>query len=313
MRFTSTASPKESKTLTAAFKERYPFISVRHDTVSRRGKVRILIAYRAGRISTDIIFGVGGTFHQWKAANAVQNLRVIPGVKKLPEQAIDPEGLWTGINTRYWCLSYNTKLVNKKELPKTWDQLINPKWGNGNLGLGNRPNLWALQLWNSEGPEWTKNFLTRIFKELKPQLRKEGMNAIGQLVAAGEMHGAVPAGEARTKQIALRGAPIAYTCPEPVPVAVEEAVILNKAPNTYAARIFMNWMLSKEGQISNWVAGKIPPVRQDLMLPEFNPWPDQILGKRISYREPGLETTALPKLYKFWNDLWLKGGGTPRR
>ena len=313
LKFTSTASPSEANALLAPFMERYPFISAKHDTVSRVQKVRILISYRAGRISTDIIFGVGGTFHQWKAANAVQDLRMIPAVKRLPKQAIDPDGLWTGINTRYWCLSYNTRLVKKADLPKKWDGLINPKWGNGNLGLGNRPNLWALQLWNSEGASWTKDFLTRLFRELKPQLRKEGMSAIGQLVAAGEMHGAVPAGEARTKQIALRGAPIAYTCPEPVPVAVEEAVILNKSPNTHAARIFLNWMLSKEGQIANWFGGNIPPVRPDLMRPEFNPWPDQILGKRISYREPGLETTTLPKLYEFWNNLWLKGGGTLRR
>ncbi len=313
LRVTSTATPSEAKTLLASFRERYPFISTSHSVVSRRQKVRIIIAYRAGRIGTDIVFGVGGTFLQWKAANAVQDLRIIPAVKRLPKEARDPDGLWTGINTRYWCLSYNTRLVKKKDLPKTWDALINPRWGNGNLGLGNRPNLWALQLWNSEGPSWTKNFLTRMFKELKPQLRKEGMNAVGQLVAAGEMHGAVPAGEARTKQIALRGAPIGYTCPEPVPVALEEAIILKKSPNTHAARIFMNWMLSKEGQISNWLAGNIPPVRKDLMLREFNPWPDQILGRRMSYREPALETTMLPKVYEFWNNLWLKGGGTPRR
>ena len=313
LRILTNAQPSEAKVWLGPFKERYPFISIRNTYASRRDKIKVLVSYKAGRIITDFMYGVGGSFFQWKEAGGLEDLRSIPTVQKLRKEAKDPGGLWVGATTHYWCMSYNTRLVKKEDLPKKWEDLLkNPIWRGRNLALGNRPNLWALHLWKAKGENWIKGFLTRIFTELKPQLRKEGMSALGELVAAGEFHAAIPASEDRTKQLELRGAPIGYNCPEPVPVSVSENIILKGAPNVNAAKIFVNWYLSKEGQIAQWLARTVPPVRADLMLPKFNPYPDQILGKKMSFREPRLLTEVLPRLLKFWNDLWLKGGGKTR-
>jgi len=249
----------------------------------------------------------------YKEINAFEDMRTIPNMKNNPEGTQDPEGLWAGMHLRYWCMAYNTKLVKKEDIPKRWEELLtNPVWRNGNLALGNRPQLWALALWRVKGEKWVKEFLGRLFTELKPQLRREGMNAMLELTAAGEFHANIPAAEYRTHQKVLDGAPVSYTCPEPVPAAVSEMGILRGTPYPNAARLFINWFLSKEGQISQYFSDFAPPVHKELRRKEFLPFADQILGKETAYRDPASELEIQPKLLEFWDALWLKGGGRRR-
>ncbi|MEE8076328.1 MAG: extracellular solute-binding protein [Candidatus Binatia bacterium] len=315
LRMLSSGRPLSKKSVFAPFKERYPFIEVEFSSASRRVRtVKTLMAYKRGRIITDILDSPGSAIHHFKQANALEDLRSIPTVKMIPKEAIDPEGSWVGINRLHWCIAYNKRLVKEQELPKRWDDLLtNPRWRGGNVGMGNRPNLWVLNLWKAQGEGWTKNFLTKLFSDVKPQLRKEGLTAILELAAAGEFHLALPANNSSTNKRVMNGAPLGFSCPEPVPVSVEDIVILKGAPNVNAAKIFINWTLSKEGQIARYFSFTDPPVRTDLQRPEFIPFVDQIVGKQVSYRDPALLVDLLPEVTEFWNSLWLGGGGKPRR
>jgi hypothetical protein len=88
--------------------------------------------------------------------------------------------------------------------------------------------------------------------------------------------------------------------------------ILRGSPNINAARLFVNWFLSKEGQISQYVADYAPPVHKALQRKELLPFADQILGKEIAFRDPALELEVQPKLLELWDQLWLKSGGRRR-
>lgn len=314
LRFFSTIDPPQAEVLFRPFKERFPFIAIEYSRASHEDRaIRTLVAYKNKRIVADILTGLGGSFFMYKEIDAFEDLRSIPNMKNNPEGTKDPEGLWVGMHLRYWCMAYNTKAVKKEDLPKKWeDLLVNPKWRDGNLALGNRPQLWALPLWKVKGENWAKDFLARLFTELKPQLRREGMNAMLELTAAGEFYANVPAAEYRTYQKTLDGAPVSYTCPEPVPAAVSEMGILKGTPHIYASRLFINWFLSKEGQIAQYLSDFAPPVHKDLRRKEFLPFADQILGKQSAYRDPAIELEIQPKLLEFWDGLWIKGGGKRR-
>ena len=104
----------------------------------------------------------------------------------------------------------------------------------------------------------------------------------------------------------LRGAPIGFTCPEPVPVTTEAAVILKGSPHGNAGRVFLNWQLSREGQLSAYYGRSISPIREDLQRRELIPFADQILGKKVSFRDPDLQREVMPKLNEVWDDLWLR-------
>ncbi|HET9550271.1 MAG TPA: hypothetical protein VFQ03_08865, partial [Candidatus Binatia bacterium] len=154
--------------------------------------------------------------------------------------------------------------------------------------------------------------LAKLLNEVKPQLRREGMNAMLELTAAGEFYASVPSAEYRTYQKQLAGAPVGYHCPEPVPAAVSEMGILKGAPNINAARIFVNWFLSKEGQIAQYAADYAPPVHKELQRRDFVPFADEILHKKSAFRDPRIEVEIQPKLLAYWDELWLKSGGRRR-
>ena len=303
-------TPQEQRDLFGPFKERYPFIKIEFAGANQQGRtIRTLMAYKRGKVLSDVLGAVAGFTSEYKKVDALADLRSIPNWKNIPKGAKAQDGSWVGWNIRHWCMSYNTRLVNQEDLPKRWEDLLNnPVWRGGNLALGNRPQLWALMLWKAKGEEWTKDFLTRLFTEVKPQLRKEGMSAMVHLAAAGEFHAAVPSNKARTYRRVLDGAPMGFTCPEPAPVSAEDIMILKRSQNINAARLFINWMLSKEGQLAASYARQTTPIREDLQLEEIIPFADNVLGKEVSFRSPELEREVMPTLSKFWDKLWLSGG-----
>ena len=306
----------ERKLFLAPFRERYPSIKVDYFGSNRASRtIKTLQAYKGGRYLSDIVANVGSFAHEFVKAGGVEPLQNIPGFRNAAEGLRDPDGGWVGTFSIYWCLAYNTRLVKKKDLPKKWEDLLtNPIWKNGNLALGNRPNLFASNLWLDKGEKWTKDYMTRLFTELKPQLRKEGMNALPQLAAAGEFYGVIPSHYKSPYNLVKDGAPLGFSCPEPVPAAVGgSAIILKGAPNINAAKVFLNWLLSKEGQIAQYAATYWTPSHKELIRPEFLPFSDQILGRRHVFINANQMRPFLPELMNFWNDLWLKGGGKKRR
>ncbi|HEX9880777.1 MAG TPA: extracellular solute-binding protein, partial [Candidatus Binatia bacterium] len=250
---------------------------------------------------------------EFEKAGGLEDLRVIPTLAKVPEGVKGPDGAWTGTSMLYWCLSYNTRLVKQGDLPKTWEDLLfNPIWRGGNFALGNRPNLFVGNLWMVKGEKWAKDFVTKLFTEVKPQLRKEGMNSLAQLAAAGEFYGVAPSNYRRVFQMAEEGAPVSFHCPEPVPSSTEEAVILKGSPHPNAAKVFLNWLLSKEGQIARYYGGGWGPVHKELQRKEFLPFSEEIVGKKQAFRDPVRIDEVMPPLFEYWNALWLKGVGTAR-
>lgn len=314
LRIYHTVDPPQAEVMFRPFRERFPFISIEYSRASHEDRaIRTLVAFKNKRIVTDILTGLGGSFFLYKEAGALEDLRAIPNLKNNPEGTRDHDGLWVGMHLRYWCMAYNTRALKRDDLPKKWDDLLtNPKFRGGNLALGNRPQLWALGLWKANGEKWAKEFLTKLFTEVKPQLRREGMNANLELLAAGEFNLTIPAAEYRTYQKTLDGAPISYHCPEPVPAAVSEMGILKGAPNINAARVFVNWFLSMEGQIAQYVSDYAPPVHKNLQRKELIPFAEQIVGKKDTFRDPVVELEIQPKLLVVWDDLWLRSGGKAR-
>jgi ABC-type Fe3+ transport system substrate-binding protein len=207
-------------------------------------------------------------------------------------------------------MSYNTNKVKQSDLPKKWEDLItNKRWHNKKIGMGNRPNLWLITLWGPKGEAWVKDYARDMFSIVKPQLRKEGMNALIGLAIAGEFDASVPSAAYRVQQQAKKGAPIGWHCPEPVPMAISEMAVFKGTPRKNSAMIFVNWFLSREGQISQYAANFAPPVHKDLQRKEFLSFPDQIIGKKIAFRDPESLEEDLNNLVKFWDPLWFAGRG----
>jgi iron(III) transport system substrate-binding protein len=136
------------------FEERYPFIKVEYRQGATRENriVSTLVAFHNGQYISDVVEGVSGGFNEFQDADALTDLRDIPGWDNVPDGIKNTDGTWIGFRMRYWCVAYNTNLVNKADLPATWDGFVNDsRWYGNKIGVGNRPNLWLLNLWGAKG------------------------------------------------------------------------------------------------------------------------------------------------------------------
>lgn len=151
---------------------------------------------------------------------------------------------------------------------------------------------------------------TRFDRALKPRLRKEGQNATVALVAAGEFDAVIMASAFRIKQLRDKGAPVAFYCPEPIPVGPSRIVAFKGTRNEHAARLFINWFISKEGQIAQYYASYEEPVHRDLDRREFLLFPDAVLGKEVApLRSDDVVDATTEKVVSYWNRMWAEQAG----
>ncbi len=294
------------------FMERYPFIKVRQDRISNTARrvIRPLTAFRSGRILTDVITGLSGEAHLFESAKAFVDLRDLPSYDNVPKELHHPLGMTAVTRVRYTCMSYNTNKVKKSDLPKTWDDLVsNRRFADKKLGLVNRPNAWLLPVWNHKGDAWGSAFTDKLFA-LRPQLRKEGLSATLALVVAGEMDAAVPSSMVRVSEYIKKNAktPVGYHCPEPVPFSITETGIMAGNPHMNAAKLYVNWSLSREGQLALFWANGSTPSHKGMRDKRFVYWPEALAGKemaKFSYDRPELAKIVLKK----WDGKWITGGG----
>jgi iron(III) transport system substrate-binding protein len=305
-RITGSWQSSRFTSMTASFRARYPFIKISYSRGSFQTRVlKPLVAMKEGRYTVDAISSIGGALAHYYAADLLDDLRVLPGARNVPDGMKDAKGRWIGMRIRHWCMSYNTDRVQKSDMPKTWDEILtNPRWRHGNIAVNNLSQVWLLPLWGENGEAWGTNFMEKLFKEVRPQLRKEGANALVDLVVAGEFDAAIPAGDHRVGEAVDKGAPIGWHCPQPVPSAIGEIAVIKGSPNIDAARIFANWLLSKEGQIAQFRWEQAVPIHKDLQLPVFQKFPEETLGKKIAFRDPSLTDEENTALLKVWNPLW---------
>jgi iron(III) transport system substrate-binding protein len=307
---------KHFRTMAAPFRERYPFVKLNYHRTGTSGRgLKVVIALREGRVIADVLTSIADAFLQFDKMKALADLRELPGIKNVPSNYVSHDGTWVSHKLSYRCMGYNPNHVKKADLPKTWDDLLdNPRWHGGKLAVSNHPNAWLLGLWSQLGEKWGENFTRRLFLEVKPQQRKEGMSAATALTVAGELYANIPAPEWQVQRYIDKGAPVAYHCPTPVPITLSQIVMLKKSPHKNGARLFINWVLSREGQLLQYYKSYVIPVHKALQQPRFVSIFDSVKGKKLSVRNDTILGSAMHKrLVKTWNGYWTSPVGKGRK
>lgn len=302
----------EFRQIVGAFTERYPSVKLKYNRAGTTARgIKVLIALREGRVIADVLTSIADSYVQFKRQKALADLRDLPGFKNLAADHVGADGTWAAHKISFRCMGYNKDRVKTADLPKTWDDLVaNPHWAGGKLALSDHPNAWLLALWAAKGERWGKEFTRRLFTELEPQQRKEGMMANTALTIAGEFSANIPAPERRVETYADKGAPIGYHCPEPVPITLSQIVMLEKAEHKNGARLFINWLLSAEGQLLQYAANASVPVHKALQQRRFVPFAETTIGKPSVVRDEELFGSDLHKaMLKTWSSYWTKAVG----
>ncbi len=143
----------------------------------------------------------------------------------------------TSFNSSFGALKANKVLADLRELPN-WKHLLPAMQG---------PGGWVIALWSAKGEKWTKNYLTKFFRETKPQRRNENRSASLRLALIGEYDIVIPAGGYKVKEFKRKGGAVGYHCPEIVPVSPGPMAMGRNNPHINTAKIFLNWFLTREG------------------------------------------------------------------
>jgi ABC-type Fe3+ transport system substrate-binding protein len=299
------------------FNARFPDVEVvATETSGNARAVQPLLAYKAGKLVRHVVVSFESSLPDYEEADALQELDDLPALSGIPENMRDPKNRFSGLQSTTWCMTYNTELVSKDELPATWWDLVaeDSPFKDGRVGAINRVHLWTINLWGHPdyGPEkMTNEFLPAFFNTLKPQLRKEGVSGAPQLAIVGEFDIALPTPNDEAAELIAEGVPLGFHCPEPVPQYYNLIGMFRNSPTEYSSKILINWMLSQDGQLTRFVAGRDGPAHKDLQTEYSTSLGEAFAGKEIALRTIDLMTNEMPKLYDVWNPMWTNSGGPP--
>ena len=113
--------------LTAAFQKKYPFIKMTHwRGDSEDILTRMSAEMRANKLVADVIEGTGVGELAVRAGLAQPVWS--PQLADIPEYMRDPRKLWAPTRMSYFGIAYNTRLVPAGAAPKTYEDLLDPKW-----------------------------------------------------------------------------------------------------------------------------------------------------------------------------------------
>jgi iron(III) transport system substrate-binding protein len=256
----TTMTLDQSKQTVDRFEKKYPFIKV---TLFRTGGGpllnKIMTEARGGRFAWDVVVGRGEMVLPLMQRKLLAPYRSFES-RMIDDQLVDKEGYWTAYYVNSYVMGWNTKLVKKDDVPKTYEALLNPKWKGGQISLDTE----AYGMFEGLKGVWGKEKTVAYFRKLASQepVLKRGNTERVQLTVAGE-YPLIVAYNQTIQRMTSRGAPIDWLPLEPAVTQVNPAMIGAKAPHPNAARLFYDYILSKEGQEQLRAFQRIP-VRKDV-------------------------------------------------
>ena len=257
------------ETAVRAFGKKYPEIQITTvATPAPQTAPRIMSERRAEKYLWDICICGPTTpyavFYRAKALDPIKPFLILPEVADESKwwagkhHYMDPEDQYIFVflgTVEMPNLYYNKRLVRPNELNSFWD-LVNPKW-KGKLLVADprqagRQRVSARIIYHI--PELGPKFLTRVFTDTDAVFSRDDRQAMDWL-AVGRFPLCLFCGgiaEARTQGLPVEEFDTLRWKETPATNSGSNGTLalMNRAPHPNAAKLFINWLLSKEGQTS---------------------------------------------------------------
>jgi len=291
----------QQKLYTEIFQQTFPKIKVNY-TPGRMSEImsRIMAEQRAGMRQADLVLGgtdsLLGTLKEKGFLQPIRPVLVLPEI--LDTAAWFKGKLWFADKedkfipmwraVPYTAACVNTNLVKPNELKSYWD-LLQPKWKgkivSQDLRVGSARNqMYTLYARKDLGPEYLK----RLYSEMDVTLSRN-LPQIADWVAGGKF--AIAIGGVDCDDLAAKGLPVVPIHLEGVAAVgagTDPASWLASSPNTNAAKVFLNWILSRDGQTQFQKLTRENSLRVDIPKEGIvNPF--SILDPKREYLFTGLE------------------------
>jgi iron(III) transport system substrate-binding protein len=230
-----------------AFKQKYPFIDVSLWRPSGAGEgvaTRVMTEAAANTHLVDVV-GIDLPLMTHLIKRNLMMRYESPESESFEPAFKDKQGHWTAYYLNPKVIPYNTKVVRPEEAPKTYADLLDPKW-KGRLAMEDTEGGWFGSLVLYWGEKKTLDYMRQLAKQ--NFVMRSGHTLITMLIAAGEYPGAVVSNGPRVELTKLRGAPLDWNPPDPTVVSITTIGAAARAPHPNAAKLYLDHVLSREIQ-----------------------------------------------------------------
>jgi ABC-type Fe3+ transport system substrate-binding protein len=269
-----------------AFEKEYPFVQVEYFRGnSDRIAQKLFAEYQAKRYAVDVIDG-SSTTTMVRRAGLLQRF-FSPYFAEYPAELKDAEGYWGVSNLYFHTIGYNTRMVKPSDVPKSFEDLLNPRWKGQMIwstGRGGGGPLFVGNVLQTMGEGAGKAYLQKLRLQ---NIAKTTVSArqVLDLVIAGEYPIVLVIFNHHAYISKSAGAPSEWQALEPVAATISTIGLPKYAPHPHAAMLFLDFVLSKRGQkvmqLSNYLPAhpEIPALQTDLK-------PGGGRFKRVNYMNP---------------------------
>jgi len=243
------------------FVQKYPFLTIEFRSSETETLIKIVQdEARSGMPAWDVLIGGGGLLQPLFEENLVASYHS-PQRRAVTDALIDSNGYWSGFYINPYVLGYNTNFVTREEIPKSYDELLDPRWKGRRIAIDST----AHGLLRGLAATWGKDKAVAYLKRLAEQ---QPVMAGASITAVDSMHtGNVSMVLARAPVIEgyknKLGSPFNLVSLEPIIAQLDAVMLSAQSPHPNAARLFADFALSKEGQSALAEVQQIP-VRRDM-------------------------------------------------
>ena len=281
--------------LTSAFEAKYGVKAKVWRSGSEKILQRGLLEAKANRFEVDV-FETNSPETEVLSREKVLIAGNSPFLNELIPQAIPSHREWIATRLNIFTCAYNTKLVKKEELPKTYQDLLDPKW-KGKLSVEADDSDWLAETVMKMGEEKGLALFREIARKNAVSVRK-GHTLLSNLVASGEVPLALTVYNYKIEQMKNSGAPIDWFALDPTIARPNANGVARNAPHPHAALLFQDFELT-EGQV---ILGK-----RDF-IPTSTKVPSNLNKMPLIFANPKTTLDDGQKWNKIYDDIFNRKG-----
>jgi iron(III) transport system substrate-binding protein len=289
--YTSLA-PTESKPLAEAFEKKYGVKVELWRALSDKVVQRVVTEAQGNRHTVDVIETNGPEMEALAQERLLAEV-YSPYLADLPPDGIPPHRTWYPDRLNFFVVGFNTQKVQRSEIPATYEGFLDPRW-KGRIGIEATDSEWMAAIVKKWGDAKGMDFFRKL-AAMKPDVRK-GHVLLAQLVATGEVPVGLTMYNANIESLKKKGAPIDFVPVQPVIARPQGIGVAKSAPHPAAALLFVDFVLSPEGQKLYESMGRVPASTQ--VKSELNNFPFVMTDPNIVLKESR-------KWESLWNELFL--------
>jgi len=239
-----TTDLRQATILNDKFRQKYPFIDVKLSRLTSDNLYpRVIAEIRSGKFLSDVL--QNNTLGMYFLKRGKFLAHYLSSEDRFYSNDFKDQGYWTTSSTNVHVIGYNSRAVGRDKIPKRWEDLLTPAW-KGRMLLSPREQwfAWILQIM---GKENGLKYMRALAKQ-SVAIRRETTAMRAQLITAGESDLDIDSTFSVLTALMKNGAPVGWTTLGPTLVVPVGHGMAMRAPHPNAAKLFIDFVLSREGQ-----------------------------------------------------------------